>query len=206
VSDDERGHAPATARNREPILTVLRGVLPATGRVLEIASGTGEHVCHFAAALPALEFQPSDPDAGARASQAAWIAHTGLHNVLPPIALRCDLPDWEQHAELDSIDALICINMIHIAPWAAALGLLRGAAALLPDGAPLYLYGPYLREDHPTAESNTAFDASLRARDPSWGIRQLETVIEIARAEGFELNEVVEMPANNLSVVLRRTP
>ncbi len=197
---DHRRSAPAALRNRDPILAVLREILPARGLVLEIASGTGEHVVHFARHLPQLTFQPSDPDEGARASVAAWIEGSGLDNIRAPIALDAASPPWP----LPQADAIICINMIHISPWRATEGLLDGAALVLPSGAPLYLYGPYRRRDAPTAPSNEAFDASLRGRDPAWGLRLLEDVAARAAQAGFALERAVEMPASNLSVVFRR--
>ncbi|MGQ9364820.1 DUF938 domain-containing protein [Azospirillum sp. ST 5-10] len=195
---DARRSAPAAERNRDPILDVLRRVLPATGLVLEVASGTGQHAVHFAAALPGLEWQPSDADARARASVAAWRADAGLANLREPLALDAAAGSWP----VARADAVVCINMIHIAPWAAAQGLLRGAARLLPEGAPLVLYGPFRRDGRHTAPGNAAFDADLRARDPAWGVRDLGEVA--AAAAGFRLGEVVEMPANNLTVVFRR--
>ncbi|MDR3468204.1 MAG: DUF938 domain-containing protein [Xanthobacteraceae bacterium] len=196
---DDRRSAPAALRNRDPILAVLREVLPAHGLVLEIASGTGEHVVHFARHLPGLAFQPSDPDAGARESIQAWITESGLGNVRAPIALDAAAPPWP----VTAADAMVCINMIHISPWRSTEGLFAGAAAVLPAGAPLVLYGPYRRHDVPTAPSNEEFDASLRARDPAWGLRQLDDVAALAEQSGFALDRVVEMPANNLTVVFR---
>ena len=190
-------HAPATLRNRDPILAALRPVLPPTGLVLEVASGSGEHCAFLAQALPALRFQPSDPDAEARASIAAWCA--GLANVAPALALDCLAP-WPPLRA----DAVLCINMVHISPWEATLGLLAGAATALPPGAPLCLYGPYRQHGIPFAESNAAFDASLRARNPAWGIRSLEAMAEAAAAAGFAPPQVTPMPANNLTLVLRR--
>lgn len=198
MNDDLRRHAPAAARNRDPILAVLRRVLPPRGKVLEVASGSGEHCAHFAAALPALEWQPSDPDAANRASIDAWCA--GLANVRGALALDAVEQAWP----IARADALLCINMIHIAPWAATLGLLRGAGRVLGEGAPLALYGPYRRAGVATAESNEAFDASLRAQDPRWGLRDLESVAAEAARAGFGAPEVVEMPANNLVVVMRK--
>ena len=198
---DPRRHAPATARNRDPILQVLRRVLPNRGRVLEIASGSGEHVMHFAQALPDLTFQPSDPDPDARRSADAWRAHEALPNVLPAIALDAAGAAWPVEP---GWDALLCANMIHIAPWAAALGLLRGAGSLLVPGGPLVLYGPFLRADRPTAPSNEAFDENLRSRNPDWGIRPLEQVVAAAEAQDLAFEEIVEMPANNSTVVLRK--
>lgn len=193
-------HAPATDRNREPILSVLREVLPARGLVLEIASGTGQHAAAFARAFPGLVWQPSDPSEAALASIAAWRDEAGKGNLRPPIAL-----DVEQPWPVNQADALVCINMIHIAPWTAARALLAGAGRILPEGAPLYLYGPYRVRDRPTAPSNEAFDASLRARDPRWGLRWLHEVEAEARRAGLALERTVDMPANNLSVVLRRS-
>ena len=202
---DARLYAAATQRNREPILAVLQRVLPSRGTVLEIASGTGEHGVFFAEQLTGLTFQPSDPDPAHRASIAAWIAAGGVANVRAPLALVTTIPDWETDPDIPrDLAAVLCINMIHIAPWEAALGLVRGAAALLGTGGVLYLYGPYKRGGEHTAASNAAFDRSLRAQDGTWGVRDLEAVVAAAGAQGFALAEVVQMPANNLSVVLKR--
>jgi SAM-dependent methyltransferase len=198
MSGDARRFAPAAARNREPILDVLRAHLPASGTALEIASGSGEHAVAFAAAFPTLVWQPSDPDPANRASIAAWIAAEGTPNLLPPIDLDATAEIWP----LATADAVVCINMIHIAPWAACLGLLRGAARLLAPGGLLYLYGPFKRDGMHTAPLNEAFDESLRARDPAWGVRDLGEVCQAA--EGFALAATVAMPANNLSVLFRR--
>lgn len=197
---DSRRHAPATARNREPILAVLRDVLPATGLVLEIASGTGEHAVHFGAALPSLDWQPSDPDAASRKSIAAWVAEAGLANVRAPLALDASSAQWP----IARADTILCINMIHISPWAATQGLMAGAERVLGPGGVLYLYGPYRRADMPTAPSNEAFDADLRRRNSEWGLRDLEDVVALADRHGFSLDRVVEMPVNNLSVVFRK--
>ena len=196
----EARSAPAVARNRAPILDVLRRFLPQAGFVLEIASGTGEHAVAFSRALMGITWQPSDPNAEARASIAAWAAK-GPPNMLPPIAL--DAADPETWA-VSRADAIVAINMIHIAPWAATQGLMRGAARLLPPGGILYLYGPYREADVPTAESNEAFDASLRARDPAWGLRDLDAVVAEAQSRGLALAARIAMPANNLSLVFRR--
>ncbi len=197
---DQRLFAPATARNREPILAVLRRVLPGQGLVLEVASGSGEHAAHFAAALPALHWQPSDPDARSLASIAAHRDATALPNLLPPLTLDAQAADWPvAHA-----DAIMCINMIHIAPWRVAEGLMAGAARILPPGGVLYLYGPYKIDGGHTADSNRDFDAWLRAQDPAWGVRDLRDVTDLAARHGFALVETVPMPANNLSVVFRR--
>lgn len=193
--------APATERNRAPILAVLRDVLPASGTVLEVASGTGEHVVHFARALPHLVWQPSDPQNVLHASIAAWVADVGVANVLEPLALDASAADWP----VSSADAIICINMIHISPWAATEGLMAGAERLLPSGGVLYLYGPYRRADVITAPSNEAFDADLKRRNAAWGLRDLESTEDLAGAHGLTLDRIVEMPANNLSVVFRKT-
>jgi len=202
---DARLYAPATQRNREPILGILARVLPARGALLEIASGTGEHAAWLAAQLPGLTFQPSDPLPAHRASIAAWVASSGLPNLRAPLALDVTTADWEKGEGIPrDLAAILCINLIHIAPWAAALGLLRGAGAALGAGRLLYLYGPYRRGGEHTAPSNAAFDRSLHAQDPAWGVRDLEAVAAAAEGAGFDLDEVVPMPANNLSVILRR--
>ncbi|WP_035713540.1 DUF938 domain-containing protein [Azorhizobium doebereinerae] len=192
---------PAAARNRDPILGVLGPLLPASGLVLEIASGSGEHAVHFARALPGIVWQPSDPVAEARTSIAAWTAAERTPNVRPPLAL--DTAQWPW--PLDRADAIVCINMIHISPWGATQGLMRGAGDLLPPGGVLYLYGPYLRAGMPTTEGNQAFDADLKRRNPAWGLRLLEDVAALAAEHGLRLEQVTEMPANNLSVVFRRS-
>jgi SAM-dependent methyltransferase len=191
--------APATQRNRGPIAEVLRTALPPASLVLEVASGTGEHAIHFAAAFPTLTFQPSDPDPAALQSIAAWGEEAGLPNLRPPVQLDAAAAEWP----VDHADAILCINMVHISPWQATLGLLDGAARLLPPNGPLFLYGPYLRSGVATAPSNLAFDRSLRARDPRWGLRQLEAVEAAAASRGFRLDRIIEMPANNLSVLFR---
>lgn len=197
---DSRLHAPAVARNREPIVEILRGFLPAKGVVLEIASGSGEHVAHFAGAFPGLTFQPSDPDPAARASIDAWTAASGLPNIKPAVALDAARPPWP----LSWADAILCINMIHISPWAATEGLFHQAYELLQPGAPLYVYGAFLRAGVETAESNLAFDGWLRGQNPEWGLRDLDAVTAVARENEFSAPKVIEMPANNLSLVFRR--
>jgi len=199
-SFDDARHAPAAARNREPILAVLRDVLPAQGTVLEIASGTGQHAVHFAAALPRLSWQPTDPDTEARRSIAAHAARAGLPNLLSPLTLDASSALWP----LTAADAIVSINMIHIAPWRAAEGLMAGAGRLLPPGAPLYLYGPFREQGRHTAPSNEAFDASLKARDLEWGVRDLDDVVALAQAHGLTFDRQVAMPANNLSIIFRR--
>jgi SAM-dependent methyltransferase len=197
---DARRFSAAAARNRGPILDVLRDILPREGLALEVASGSGEHVVHIAAALPRLTFAPSDASRKARESIAAWIATSGLDNVQAPIALDAARAPWP----IERADAVVCINMIHISPRAAAVGLFENAGAILPPGAPLYLYGPYKRGGAHTAPSNAVFDAGLRAQNPEWGVRDLESVVDLAARAGFAGPEIVEMPANNLSLIFRR--
>jgi len=202
TDDAEHGRRVASAaeRNKDAILSILRGALPASGLVIEVASGTGQHVVHFARALPDLVWQPSDPDPGHRASIAAWTAHEKLANVRAPLDLDVSLADWP----VDRADAVVCINLVHIAPWAATAALVRGAARLLEPGGVLFLYGPYRRFGAHTAPSNEAFDASLRATNPEWGVRDLEAVVEIAEQADLRLAEVAGMPANNFAVVFRK--
>lgn len=195
--------AAAAERNTGPIIEVLRGAAPESGRVLEVASGTGQHVCAFAREFPDIEWQPSDPEAEARDSIAAWCAGQGLANVQPPLAIDVTQTGWDDKVG-SGLDLLVCINMIHIAPWAACEGLLAGAGRLLRSGGLLYLYGPYRRGGKHTAPSNAEFDRSLRARHPEWGVRDLEEVERVAAVHGLARESVVEMPANNLSVLLRR--
>lgn len=203
MTDDHRRHAPATARNREAILAVLQAHLPCSGEVLEIASGTGEHILYFAQACsPDLVFQPTDPDAAARASIDAWVASCGVSNVRRAIALDATDEVWP----VTGADAVLCINMVHIAPWAATDGLVRGAAKILPAGGMLYLYGPYRFEGCHTASSNEAFDADLRRRNPEWGVRDFEAVVDLATVHGFQSPITEQMPANNVSLVFRRRP
>jgi hypothetical protein len=199
TSAELRLHAPATQRNRDAIASVLRDVLPPEGLVLELASGSGEHAMHFASLFARLTWQPSDPDADALASIAAWRSQAGLANLLPPLRIDASAPDWR----IEKADAVLCINMIHISPWAATQGLMAGAQRLLKPGQPLFLYGPFTQNEVRTAPSNAAFDASLRERNPAWGLRAVEDVIALARQHGFDLDQRVAMPANNLSVVFR---
>jgi SAM-dependent methyltransferase len=191
-------HAPATARNREPIREVLARVLPASGTVLEIASGSGEHAVAFAQAFPHLTWQPTDADPAALASIAAWRDEAALPNLAAPVAL-----DVMQPWSVTRADAIVCINMVHISPWEASLALFANAGRLLAPGALLYLYGPY-KLSGVTAPSNEAFDQSLRARDPRWGVRDVDDLTALAAAEGLALVDTVAMPANNHSLVFRR--
>ena len=197
---DPRRSAPHVARNAAPIADLLRQVLPERGMVLEIASGTGEHALHFARAFPALRWQPSDPDPVALRSIAAWREAAGTANVMPPLQLDAAAAEWP----VEAADAILCINMVHISPWGATEGLMRGAGRLLAPGAPLILYGPYRRAGVPTAPSNEAFDASLRSRNPEWGLRALETVQSEAERNGLAFERLWEMPANNLTVLFRK--
>lgn len=201
---DARQYAPAAERNAAPILAVLDRHLPPAGIILEIGSGTGQHVIAFAAAHPELSWQPSDPDPAARASIAAWTAAGNLVNVRAPLDIDVMAEDWTRALALP-LQGLVCINLLHIAPWAACAGLMAGAAALLEPGAPLYLYGPFKQGGRHTAPSNAQFDRYLRACDPAWGVRDLDAVVECAAEHGLEAVAVEPMPANNLSVVLRRS-
>lgn len=191
--------APATERNRAPIRDVLARVLPATGTVLEIASGSGEHAVAFAQAFPALTWQPSDPDPSALASITAWRDEAGLANLAAPIELDVVKP-WPALAPA----AIVCINMVHISPWEASLALFSNAGRLLAPSGVLYLYGPYRFAGAFTAESNAEFDRSLRARDPRWGVRDVDDLVAAARGSALELVDTVAMPANNHSLIFRR--
>ena len=200
MSEDARRFAPAVARNKDAITEVLARHLPASGLVLEIASGSGEHALNFAAHFPALGFQPTDPDAAALASIAAWQGEAQLPNLRAPLALDVMADAWP----VQKANAVLCINMINIAPWEATAALIRGAARVLPHDGILFLYGPFKQGGQHTAHSNAEFDASLRTQDARWGVRDLEAVTEIASAAGFAAPVVEEMPANNLSVIFRR--
>ncbi len=187
-------------RNREPIAQVLREWLPASGLVLEIASGTGEHAAYFAETFSRLEWQPSDVHRDALTSIRAWRAHRPLANLREPVELDASSADWP----VEQADAVLSINMVHISPWASALGLLDGASRLLAPGHPLILYGPWLTDAAPTAPSNLAFDADLKRRDPEWGLRKVKDFTVEAQARGLHLEGQVVMPANNLMLLLRR--
>jgi hypothetical protein len=191
---------PAPERNKEPILQVLRRVLPERGTLLEIASGTGQHAVHFAAALPGLDYQPSDQDPANLASIMAWVDEVALPNLRPPIALDVCQPDWG----VGTVQALFNANMIHIAPWACAEGLFAGAARHLAAQGVCVLYGPFRIDGAHTADSNARFDADLKSRDPRFGVRDLEAVVALAGQAGLALQERVPMPANNQCLVFRR--
>jgi SAM-dependent methyltransferase len=203
---DARLHAEATERNRDPILGVLRQVLPAEGTVLEIASGTGQHAAYFAPRLAPLVWQPSEPDAALRASVAAWREASPAANLRPPLDLDVLRRPWpvEETPCDPPLAAVVAINLIHIAPWIACEALMAGAARLLPPGGVLYLYGPYRSGGGWRGPNDAAFDAGLRRRDPSWGLRDLETVRDEAARAGLRLDRTVDMPVGNLSVVFVR--
>ncbi len=192
--------APAATRNREPILGVLRDHLPPSALVLEIASGTGEHAMWFSRALPALTWQPTDQDEAALLSIAAWRDTAGLPNLLPPLRLNAASAAWP----VAQADAVVAINLVHISPWETTQGLFAGAARVLPAGGLLFLYGPFRENGMHTGPGNVAFDADLRARNPSWGIRDLDEIAALAHPLGFDAPDRIAMPANNLSVIFRR--
>ncbi len=199
---DERETAAPAERNKQAILEVLTRVLPATGLVLEIGSGTGQHVSHFAKALPKLTFQPAEMDVARHPSIAAWISHEQLANVRAPIAFDVTQFPWP----VRKADAIVCINVIHISPWEATLALMRGAGEILPSGGVLVTYGPYMRDGKHTAPSNETFDAWLKERDARFGVRDMGEVAKVAKGAGLELEEMVAMPANNFVLVFRRQP
>ena len=199
---DPRHHAPATLRNRDPILAILCRLAPPTGRLLEIASGSGEHAAYFAAALPGLELHPSDPDPARCASIDAWCAD--LANVQPARPLDAANPDWPALLPAAPFDLILSCNMTHIAPWSATEGLIAGAGRVVAPGGTLLLYGPYHRAGISTAPSNEAFDADLRARNPEWGLRDLDAVTALAHLAGLAGPEVIEMPSNNICALWRR--
>lgn len=197
-SAEAKRTAPAIERNRDAITHVLKRCLPPQGTVLEIASGTGEHIIHFAAQFPHLDWQPSDSDPLALASIAAWRAESGSANLRTPVHVDA-ATDWQ----VRDVAAILCINMVHISPWEATRGLMRNAGRLLPSGGLLYLYGPFRLQNRPTAPSNEEFDHNLKSRNSQWGLRLVEDVAQEAMESGLSLNEVIEMPANNLSLVFR---
>jgi Protein of unknown function (DUF938) len=201
-SQDLRRYAPATERNREQILAILRQVLPATGTILEISSGTGEHCVFMAPQLAPRHWLPSDPHPDARASIVAWQQSAPCDNIHLPIDLDASSPQWLVSSK-EPITAIVNINMIHIAPRSAYLGLFAGASRILPDRGILYLYGPFKQGGVHTAPSNAAFDESLRSQNPEWGVRDLEEIVAVARSHKLELQQVYPMPANNLSVVFK---
>lgn len=197
-----KGFAPAAERNRQPILDVLRRVLPGTGLVLEVASGTGQHAVFFSEHLSNLRWQPSDASVEALRSINAWVEESNRENLQPPIELDVCSPPWP----IASADALLCINMIHISPWETTESLFRGARALLAVGSPLVTYGPYRLHGEHSAPSNAAFDEDLRSRNPRWGVRDIDELIDLAGRTGFALQERMPMPANNMTLVWARVP
>lgn len=201
-----RQFAAATGRNREPILAVLERILPAEGTILEIGSGTGEHAVYFTPRLPGRHWLPSDIAPDKRMSITAWINATPTDSILKPVSIDTTEHHWIVETVLPTppIAAMVSINMIHIAPWRACLGLLAGAGRILQPGQILYLYGPFMRDGQYTAPTNESFDERLQVEDPEWGLRDLEDVVDAASSQGLDLVEVVEMPANNLSVIFRR--
>ena len=198
---DGRLVSPSADRNKAPILAVLERVLPKTGTVLEIASGTGQHIVHFALGLPALTWQPTDVEPECLSSISGWLAAANLPNVRAPVELDVLRQPWP----ISRAEALVCLNLLHIAPWTVVPALFAGARAVLGPGGIVFLYGPYFVAGTHTAPSNVAFDRTLRAQNSAWGIRDLADVTRAANAEGFKLTETVQMPANNLSVVFRNT-
>jgi len=200
-ASDPRLHHPHVARNREPILEVLRRVLPPSGLVLEVASGSGEHAAFFAKGLPSVAWQPTDVDARVLASIAAFRANSGASNLLAPVRLDVTWAHWP----VDRANAIVCCNMIHISPWTATEGLMAGAGRVVREGGVLYLYGPYQIEGRHTAPTNQEFDTYLRGQNAVWGIRDLGDVTDLAARHGLKLAETVPMPANNLSVIFRRS-
>ena len=201
---DARQYAPATERNREPILKILSEVVASDSNILEIASGTGEHALFFASKLQSCRWIPSDINPISRESIIAWKNINPIDNLDLPLSIDVTNADWQHQVMNQDINVVLNINMIHISPWSACLGLMAGAGQLLPPGGTLFLYGPYKRNQRHTAPSNANFDRSLRDRNPQWGIRDLETVIKVATKNNLKLTKVIDMPANNLSVVFSR--
>ena len=197
---DYRMFSPSAARNSAPILAVMERILPKQGQVLEIGCGTGEHAVYFAEALPNITWQPSDPDLSSRASTSSWIAFKGLNNVNAPLDIDVCSKEWGVES-LMPFDAIVSINMIHIAPWDATLGLFAGAGRLLRSDGVLLLYGPFMRNGIHNAPSNAAFDESLKTSNPSWGLRNIDDLERVAEASGLKLSDTIEMPANNYILV-----
>jgi hypothetical protein len=196
----EQRHAPATARNRDAIVSLLEKILPPSGLVLEIASGTGEHAVYFGKTFPDLTFQPSDPDPACCQSIAAWTKREAVANILPPMQLDAQAAQWD----MPKPAAILCINMVHISPWESSIGLFEKAGTLLDPGAPLYLYGPYLRADVETALSNMDFERSLKSRDLRWGLRDVADMDALATRNDLVRESLTEMPANNISLIYRK--
>jgi hypothetical protein len=201
---DLRLYASATERNRQPILNVLKQILPSTGNILEIASGTGEHAYFFAPQFTDLQWFPSDPDPQNRLSIDSWRSYCPTDNLAEAADVDVQHPQWEIAFKDSAIAAILAINLIHIAPWSACQGLIRGAGELLLSGGRLYLYGPYKEQNQPLVPSNQAFDQFLKVRNPAWGLRYLENVITLAETQNLRLEAVIQMPANNLSVIFQK--
>jgi hypothetical protein len=204
---DDRQFAPATQRNREPILEVLQRILPNTGTILEIASGTGEHAVFFAPRLSGLKWLPTDINYLSLASISAWLNYSPSDNIYLPILLDVCANNWsieQENQYLSEITAIVSINMIHIAPWSACLGLMAGAGRILPQNGILYLYGPFKQGGEHTAPSNQAFDEMLKSQNSAWGVRDLDDVIAVAKMQNLQWQETIPMPANNLSVVFQK--
>lgn len=204
---EQRQYAPATERNRDPILGILKRVLRRDGIILEIASGTGEHAVYFAPRFHPSIWQPSDPNPELRASIRAWAVGASLENLRPPLDLDVRDAHWPVETEAageQTVTSIVCTNMIHIAPWEACIGLMAGAGRILPPGGILYLYGPYKMHGAHTSPSNEVFDRQLRAQDPEWGVRDISQVEEAANAAGLALVETIPMPANNFSLIFRK--
>ena len=197
----EQRHAPATMRNRDAIVAVLKDILPASGLILEIASGTGEHIVYFGRTFADLTFQPSDPDPACCQSIAAWTRREAVANVLPPLQLDAQAAQWD----IAKPAAILCINMVHISPWESSIGLFEKAGKLLDTGAPLFLYGPYLRDGVETAPGNLAFERSLKSRNLRWGLRDVADMDALAANNGFSRESLIEMPANNISLIYRKS-
>ena len=203
ISPGTRRDAPAARRNAAAILDVLRQVLPNSGTILEIGSGTGQHAAGFAGPLAPRRWLPSDPDPGQRASISAWIADMDDPKPLPPRAIDAASADWDIRAE-DNITAITSANVVHISPWAVSEGLIAGAGRILPTGGVLHFYGPFKRGGLHVTTSNAGFDAGLRAQNPDWGVRDLDDIATLASAAGLALDQVIDMPSNNFSVVFKR--
>lgn len=205
MSLDARQYAPATQSNRQPILAILKRILAQKADILEIASGTGQHAVYFAQQCPSWHWYPSDQSPICRDSIRAWSQFLSVDNIHPPLDIDATQPFWDIEAQDIQIDAIVNINMIHISSWSACLGLMAGAKRILPPGGILYLYGAFKRDGVHTAPSNEAFDLSLKSRNPEWGVRNLEEVWQVAKSQSLDLQEIIEMPNNNLSVIWRKS-